>query len=88
MNESNSSKELYNKQRIINIASKKVITIDELQEIRKWYMKNYRFNWLGSFGIDGTGEIYQLIIDYGLINEKIYEFYLDDEYYKERNCSE
>lgn len=74
--------------RVIEIASKDVITKEEYKEIREWYSRNsinYISNWLGSVGIDGTGEIYQLIINYQLPNEKVYEFYLDDEYYSEMN---
>lgn len=74
-----------NEGRISEIVSKKVVTIEEYKELREWYLENNKFNWLGSMGVDGKGELYQLITNYNLTNEKVYEFYLEDEYYREMN---
>lgn len=71
--------------RILEIASKEVISFKEYFEILDWYKENNRFSWFGSVGIDGKGQKYQLITDYNLTNERVYEFYLEDEHYREMN---
>lgn len=67
---------------VFALASQKVITEDEYNDILVWYFGgNFATCWLGPYGVDGTGNSYKLAINYGKPEEKQYIFYVRDEYY-------
>ncbi len=78
--------ELLDNEGVIKVASRKVITESEYNDILLWYLSEGQFFcWLGPSGVDGTGDFYRLIINYGKDNERSFTFYLKNEYYCQMN---
>lgn len=68
------------------LACKGRVTEEEYLAIQLWYLDgNFKTNWLGPFGVDGTGESYELVLDYRLPTEQRFRFYVMDEYYHAMN---
>lgn len=68
------------------LASKKLITEHEYRNLLLWYRDNLTEPcWLGQIGVDGTGNLYELILRYRRPDEARISFYLLDDYYREMN---
>lgn len=62
------------------------ITEEQYLAVQLWYMNgNYRDNWLGSIGVDGTGNLYEVALHHRMPQEIRFKFYLMDEYYRAMN---
>ncbi len=71
---------------VMKVASKKVITESEYNDVLLWYLsEGHFFCWLGPSGVDGTGDFYRLITNYRTANERSFTFYLKNEYYCQMN---
>ena len=71
---------------VLSLVSKGLITEDEYKGILLWYLDGHNFSfWLGSLGLDGTGNIYGLITHYLTPQARQYSFYLLDDYYRQMN---
>jgi len=68
------------------LVSKGLVTEKEFCDIRLWYRNGHVMTcWLGPLGLDGTGNIYGLTFRYRKPEERKYEFYLLDDYYRFMN---
>lgn len=71
---------------VLSLVSKGLVTEDEYKGILLWYLDGHNFSfWLGSLGLDGTGNIYGLITHYLTPQARQYSFYLLDDYYRQMN---
>lgn len=78
--------EIINTEEVCRIVSFGRITESQYLAVMLWYMDgNFEKSWLGSVGIDGTGESYELVLQYRTSAERRFRFYLMDEYYREMN---
>lgn len=67
---------------VLMTVSQKVISEDDLKSIRLWCRDgNFHRCYLGEYGVDGSGETYKFIWDYGKPNALTYIFYIKNEYY-------
>ena len=68
------------------LVSNGLVTEKEFCDIRLWYRNGHVMTcWLGPLGLDGTGNIYGLTFRYRKPEERKYEFYLLDDYYRFMN---
>ena len=66
----------------MELASRQLVTELEYNDLRLWYRNGHICDcWLGPYGVDGTGNSYQLILDYRKPVEHRFLFYVKDEYY-------
>ena len=73
----------------IHIAASGLASEEDLLGLTLWYFDGHvRENWLGSLGIDGTGEFYGLTLRYGTPTAQELRFYLQDEYYHFMNSTD
>lgn len=71
---------------VLALVLKGLVTESEYASILLWYLDGHRFScWLGPFGLDGTGDIYRLVIHYNTPQAKEYTFYLLNDYYRHMN---
>lgn len=71
---------------VLALVSKGLVTETEYNSILLWYLDGHRFScWLGPFGLDGTGDIYRLVIHYNTPKAREYTFYLLNDYYRYMN---
>lgn len=76
----------YGDEEVAALVQKGLVTEEEHLGITLWYFNgNVSGNWLGPLGIDGTGEIYGLTLQYRMPEQKEYVFYLENEYYRFMN---
>lgn len=62
------------------------VSEEQYLAIRLWYKNgNFGVNWLGPTGVDGTGSLYELALNYRTGTELRFPFYVMDEYYKAMN---
>ncbi|MEG0752784.1 MAG: hypothetical protein RR461_03050 [Angelakisella sp.] len=62
------------------------ITEEQYLAVMLWYKNgNFIKNWLGCVGVDGTGDAYELALDYQTLTERRFRFYLMNEYYRTMN---
>lgn len=77
---------LLSDEKVVSLARKGLVTRAEYQDILLWYFNGHVAScWLGPVAVDGTGELYSLILDYGKPNRHEISFYLDDDYYRFMN---
>lgn len=75
-----------NDEDVLALVSKGLVTEAEYTSILLWYLDGHRFScWLGPYGLDGTGDIYRLILHYNRPEAKEYTFYLLNDYYRYMN---
>lgn len=75
---------VYDTDEVCRIVSRGVVSREEYRGLRLWYRDgNWRNCWLGSLGVDGTGNLYGLTFNYRRFNKIEYLFYLEDEYYQD-----
>lgn len=68
---------------VLSLVSKGLVTESEYNSIRIWYLDGKRFTcWLGPEGLDGTGDIYRLVLHYNTPDAREYTFYLLNDYYR------
>ena len=59
------------------------VSEEQYLAIQLWYRNgNFKGSWLGSVGVDGTGSLYELALNYRTPLEVRFKFYLMDEYYR------
>ena len=76
----------YTDEELLSIVQKKLVTEEEYMGIKLWYLDgNTGCCWLGPRGVDGTGDIYALILHYHTSRQVEYVFYLENEYYRFMN---
>lgn len=76
------TRKLLSDEDVMELVSRKVVTELEYLDIRLWYWNgNMSSCWLGPYGVDGTGNSYQMIFNYRTSNEHRFLFYVKDEYY-------
>lgn len=67
---------------VMELVSRKLVTELEYNDIRLWYWNGHVGTcWLGPYGVDGTGNSYELIFNYLRPAEHRFLFYVKDEYY-------
>lgn len=68
------------------LAASGLVTEEQYRDMQLWFRNgNMAGHWLGFFGVDGTGERYALIFDYGTPNACEFRFYLFNDYYRHMN---
>lgn len=76
------TRRLLDDEEVMELASKELVTEAEYTDMRLWYWNGHMADcWLGPYGVDGTGNSYQLIMDYRKPAEHRFLFYVKDEYY-------
>lgn len=71
---------------IRRFAASGLVTEDQYRDMQLWFRNgNMAGHWLGFRGLDGTGERYGLIFDYGAPSAREFQFYLFDDYYRHMN---
>ena len=76
------TRRLLDDEEVMALASRRLVTEPEYTDMRLWYWNGHmRDCWLGPYGVDGTGNSYQLIMDYRKPVEHRFLFYVKDEYY-------
>lgn len=71
---------------VLSLVSKGLVTESEYNSIQIWYLDGNRFTcWLGPEGLDGTGDIYRLVLHYNTPEAREYTFYLLNDYYRYMN---
>lgn len=76
------TRRLLDDEEVMELVSRKVVSELEYNDIRLWYWNgNSNGCWLGPYGVDGTGNSYQLIFNYRRPTEQRFLFYVKDEYY-------
>ena len=76
----------YSDEEVVAVVQKGLVTEEEYLGIKLWYFNgNVKGNWLGPLGLDGTGEIYGLTLQYRTPEQKEYTFYLENDYYRFMN---
>lgn len=64
---------------VLTMVMKERITQTEYQDIRLWFLNGHNSgNWLGLVGVDGDGDRYDLVFNYGTSAEMRYHFYVED----------
>lgn len=67
---------------ILMTVSQRVVSEDALRSIKLWCRNgNFHRCYLGEYGVDGSGEMYKFIWDYGKPNALSFIFYIKNEYY-------
>lgn len=62
------------------------ITEGQYLAVRLWYADgNFKDNWLGPVGTDGTGSLFEVVLNYKTVKESRFRFYVMDEYYQAMN---
>lgn len=74
--------ELADEETVLRIVSQKVVSEEEYRTLRLW-CRNGNFNrcYLGAYGVDGTGDSYKFIWNYGKPDAVTFIFYVKNEYY-------
>ena len=68
------------------LAASGLVTEEQYRDIQLWFRNgNMAGHWLEFRGLDGTGERYGLIFDYGTPSAREFQFYLFDDYYRHMN---
>lgn len=76
------TRELLDDEEAMELAARKLVTELEYNDLRLWYWNGHIHDcWLGPYGVDGTGNSYQLIMNYRTPAEYRFLFYVKDEYY-------
>lgn len=71
---------------VLSLVSKGLVTESEYNSIQICYLDGNRFTcWLGPEGLDGTGDIYRLVLHYNTPEAREYTFYLLNDYYRYMN---
>jgi len=76
----------YSDEQVLSLVQRKFVTEEEYLGIKLWYLDgNSESAWLGPLGLDGTGDIYGLILHYHTPEQKEHRFYLENDYYRLMN---
>lgn len=76
------TRELLDDEDAMELASRKLVTELEYDDLMLWYRNRHIHDcWIGPYGVDGTGNSYQLIMNYRKPAEYRFLFYVKDEYY-------
>ena len=73
---------LLDDEEILQIVGQEVISEDEYRDLRLWCRNgNFCRSYLGAYGVDGTGDSYKFIWNYGRPDAITFVFYIKNEYY-------
>ena len=76
------TRRLLDDEEVMELVTRKVVTELEYKDIRLWYRNGNSCDcWFGPYGVDGTGNSYQMIFNYSRPTEQRFLFYVKDEYY-------
>ena len=72
---------------VLRIVGQEVITEDEFKDLRLWCRNgNFSRSYLGAYGVDGKGDTYKFIWNYGRPDAITFIFYIKTEFVKEFFC--